>query len=74
MDYAIDIHNMVCKTIDDFCQGFDVIHTTHFDYSTLHQFSNMISFYDLFLKHRGDVNHYTKQGNNLVYQSLVKIL
>lgn len=74
LDHAIDIHNMICKTIDDLCQEFDVIHTTHFDYSNLYQFSNMINFYNLFLEHRGDVNHYTKQGNNLIYQSLIKIL
>ena len=74
LDYAINIHNMICKTIDDLCQGIDVIHTTHFDYSALYQFSNMINFYNLFLEHRGDVNHYTKIGNYKVYQSLLKIL
>lgn len=75
LDYTIDIHNMICKKIDDFCQEEkNIIHTTHFDYSDLYQFTNMISFYDLFLKHRGDVNHYTKLGNQLIYQSLLKVL
>jgi len=74
LTYAIDIHNMICKTIDARCQDKNVIHTTHFDYSDLYQFPNMINFYDLFLKNRGDVNHYTKLGNHLIYQSLMKVL
>ena len=74
LDYAIDVHNMICKTIDDLCSKVDVIHSTHFEYSGLHQFSNMINFHDLFLKHRGDVNHYDKQGNEQIYQSLLKVL
>jgi hypothetical protein len=74
LDYAIDIHNMICNTINKYCLDKSVVHTTHFDYSGLFQFPDMISFYDLFLEHRGNVNHYTKHGNNLIYQSLIKIL
>ena len=74
LDYAIDIHNMICNTINTYCQGKSVVHTTHFDYSDLFQFTDMINFHNLFLNHRGNVNHYTKIGNYKIYQLLLKVL
>jgi hypothetical protein len=74
LDYAIDIHNMICKKIDELCQGRNVVHTTHFNYSELYQFQNMINFHNLFLNARGEVNHYNESGNYQIYQSLIKIL
>jgi hypothetical protein len=74
LEYAIDIHNMICNKINEYCLDKPTVHTTHFDYSDLFQFPDMISFHDLFLNHRGDVNHYTKIGNCKVYQSLLKVL
>jgi hypothetical protein len=74
LDHAIDMHNMICKTIDDLCKGITFIHTTHFDYTGLYSFPNMINFYQLFLRHRGDVNHYDKFGNYQIYQSILKAL
>ena len=74
LDYAVDLHNMICQQIDQLCQDLPVIHITHFDYEKLYQFPNMINFYELFLQHRGPVNHYDQYGNGQVYQSLLKVL
>lgn len=74
IEYAIDLHHMFCKEIDYLCREHSTIHTTHFDYTGLYQFSNMINFHKLFLKHRGPVCHYDQQGNIEIYNTLVKEL
>jgi hypothetical protein len=74
LDYAVDIHNLICKKIDEVCHNQNVLHITHFDYSKLYPFKNLQSFYKLFLKHRGNVNHYTEEGNKKVYQEITKLL
>ena len=71
VDYACDMHNMVCREIDDITQNHDVVHVTHFDYSRLYKFPNMLNFHKIFLKHRGAVNHYSEFGNKLVYETLL---
>ena len=72
--YDVDIHNLICQKIDDLTKNYNVIHMTHFDYTGLHAFKNMLNFYDLFLKERGDVNHYTKIGNKQIYNTLSELL
>ena len=74
INYACDVHNMTCREIDELTKNYNVTHITHFDYNGLYQFTGLVNFYNLFLKHRGHVNHYTAQGNQLVYEGLIKIL
>jgi len=74
LDYAIDIHNLICKEIDQLCSNKKVLHITHFDYDRLYKFPNMINFYKHWIDHRGPVNHYNKVGNNTVYQTILKKL
>ena len=71
IEYACDIHNMICSEIADIVRAHKVIHTTHFDYSGLYKFHNMLNFHHIFLKHRGEVNHYSEIGNILVYETLI---
>lgn len=70
MDYAIDMHNLVCEKIANLTKDKNVTHITHFDYDNLYSFPGMINFYDLFLKNKGDVNHYNKFGNYEIYNRL----
>lgn len=70
-DYALDVHNMICREIDELTKNHKVIHITHFDYTGLYQFLNLTNFYDLFIKHRGTVNHYNAVGNRTVYEKLL---
>jgi len=42
MDYSVDIHNMICKEINDICQNKKVIHITHFDYTGLYEFPGFL--------------------------------
>ena len=70
-EYALDVHNMICREIDELTKNHNVIHITHFDYTGLYQFPSLINFYDLFIKHRGTVNHYDAVGNSAVYEKLL---
>ena len=74
IDYACDIHNMVCREIDELTKNYSVVHVTHFDYDGLYQFADMINFHKLFLKNRGLVNHYNEHGNHMVYEVVNKSL
>ena len=70
MTYAIDVHNLICEKIDNLIRDKNVTHITHFDYDDLYAFPDMINFYKLFLKNKGDVNHYNQFGNNEIYKTL----
>jgi hypothetical protein len=74
LDYAVDIHNMVCQEIDKLTYDKKVLHITHFDYTGLYKFTDLINFYNLWLDNRGMVNHYNQTGNQLVYQTILKKL
>ena len=74
LEYAFDIHNMICREISDITSAHDTLHITHFDYDKLYCFDGMINFYQHWLKHKGKVNHYSQPGNNVVYQELLKHL
>ena len=74
LDYAIDMHNIVCEKIDQITKTFDPIHITGFEWSGLYQFDNMLNFNYIFKKYRGIVNHYSLEGNLEVYESIQKRL
>ena len=71
MDYAIDIHNMICKEIHELTQHHNPCHITHFDYQSLYQFPGLINFHSMFRDNRGSVNHYNQIGNCRVYQTVL---
>jgi hypothetical protein len=71
IDYAIDIHNMICQEINNIVKNYKVIHITHFDYRQCYQFPNMIDFYKLWVKNQGEVNHYNEFGNRQIYETIL---
>jgi hypothetical protein len=71
-DYAIDIHNMICREIDQISTNHNVLHITHFDYENCYKFSGLVNFYNHWVNHRGIVNHYTCNGNEYVYQQILQ--
>jgi hypothetical protein len=72
--YARDIYNLICKQIDELCSNLPIIHVTNFDHTGLYKFPQLESFYLTFQKHRGNVNHYNKIGNQIVFDTLIKRL
>lgn len=74
IDYATNIHNMICQQIDQLCQNKSVLHITHFDYTGLFKFCPMLNFYQFWLKNKGEVNHYNQTGNQKVYKEVLNYL
>jgi len=72
-DYYQYVHNLILADIDRLTQPYRVLHFTNFDYSQMHNFNNnLINFYDIFLKHRGNINHLDQQGNDMVFLQIIK--
>lgn len=74
INYAIDIHNMICREIDNLCCGQNVLHITHFDYEKCYKFPELLNFYHYWIDHKGPVNHYNQEGNEYVYHQIINNL
>jgi len=73
--YQIDMFNLVIEKIENMLKVHPhVQHITHFDYTGLHQPNGLVNFYDVFCEHRGNINHYTPTGNDIVYNRLLQCL
>jgi hypothetical protein len=69
-DYYNFIHECCCERIHSLTAHRQVVHITHFDWSGLYQFPNMINFHKFWLENRGDVAHYTDTANLTIYEDL----
>lgn len=73
-EYYRYIHYKCCQDIDFHTKNTQVIHITHFDWSGLYEFNNMINFYDHWKDNVGNFNHYTEYGNSVVFNTLCNIM
>lgn len=73
VEYAEHMHNLLLREIEELCPH-KTLHVSHIDWKHLHEFENFINFKEVFLKHRGSVNHYNEEGNQIVYRHVVKQL
>ena len=71
---AIFNHRLICKEIELITSSYNTIHVTNIDWKDLYQFKNMLNFYDLFQKNRGNINHYDKFGNVIIYNAILNSL
>jgi len=67
-DYADTIHKLIVKELQT--KYPTAFHISFFDLNI----SNIHYFYDEFKKYRGTVNHLNKQGNDVVYSKIYKLL
>lgn len=75
IEYYRYMHNLICADIDNFSKSRSVIHITHFDYTNLYQFDNtLIELYNTWIENKGTINHYNVNGNNIVFNRLLKTL
>lgn len=71
--YATDIHQLIVHQIADICKNVQTIHMQHINASIPKEI-NIIDFSTLWHKHRGKINHYDSIGNQIVYETLLKML
>ena len=74
LDYASFIHNLICEKIDNITKDFNVLHITNLNWNNLYIFPNMVFFENLFKKHRGLINHYTDEGNQIIFNKIKSYL
>ena len=70
LDYALDIHNLICEKIDNITKGFNTVHISSFDYKEMYTFPKLVSFIDVFKKYPGQTNHYNQEGNQIVFDTI----
>lgn len=73
LEYAEHMHNLLLKEIETLCPK-NTLHLSHVEWKNLHNFETFLNFKDIFSKHRGVINHYTDEGNKIVYEKVLKVL
>jgi hypothetical protein len=72
-EYQIDIYKLIRKQIYELLENMPYISMTHLPISKdLTIESNNIDFSDLWAKERGSINHYTPQGNRIIYEKIAE--
>jgi hypothetical protein len=76
LDYAEFVHSLICEKITQLLEPYKdkTLHMSHISWQRLYQFDGMIQFNNLFEQHTGTTNHYSNQGNQLVYEQILKNL
>lgn len=75
LEYAKDIHNLLCREIFDITKLHNTLHLTFFDYSQLYNFDNkLVDLHTQWIKNKGSVNHHSAYGNQLIYTQLINLL
>lgn len=73
--FQYDIYYLLRKEIRTMLGSMKYISITHTELSKEHTIEhNNIDFSKVWQKHRGKVNHYTEQGNRIVYNELLDII
>jgi len=74
-DYQTDIYLLIRKEIRKILGKSKYISITHLPISTKYAIEhNNISFSTVWQQHKGTVNHYTEQGNQIVYKQILDII
>lgn len=69
------VHSLICADIDSQTKHLDVVHFTNFDYTGLYNFgNNLINFYSVWAKNKGNINHYSVRGNKVLLEKILKLL
>ena len=64
-------HNLICEHIEIRTHGHPcVIHAHAMPWNGLYKFRSVIDFQSVFKQHRGLINHFTNEGNQIVYNKI----
>lgn len=70
--YQIDIYKLIRQKIFDIVSGKAYLSLTHIDISAcLAIEANNIDFSDLWKRERGTINHYTVEGNKIIFDKIM---
>jgi hypothetical protein len=69
LEYADFCHKLILDKINALLENRQAIHLSH-----IVQTTNSINFSDLFKTHRGLINHYNDEGNQIIYKKIIEEL
>jgi hypothetical protein len=69
LEYAEFIHELISEKIYNITKDKKVLHLTHID--VMYSF-DVINFSDIFKQYRGNMNHYTDEGNQIIFERIKK--
>lgn len=74
LTHAQFMHRLICAEIDQLLQQSQVpvLHITNIPWQGLYEFKNALHFDWVFDRHRGTMNHYSNQGNRIVYEKILE--
>jgi hypothetical protein len=70
LDYYEFIHRSCCEKIDQLTKSCQVIHMTHFEWEHFYPFDDLLNFYQLWIKNKGNYNHYTIEANQQILKAV----
>lgn len=73
-DYALFVHDLMLKYIDSKYKHRQIINITFFEHGNLYKPKNFINFEKIFKENRGHINHLNDKGNQIVFDTIKKIL
>jgi len=73
-DYALFVHDLMLKYIDSKYKHRQIINITFFEHGNLYKPKNFINFEKTFKENRGHINHLNDKGNQIVFDTIKKIL
>jgi|TARA_R110000803_G_C11863449_1_gene307484 hypothetical protein len=76
LEYAKFTHSLICEKIETIVDtaGIQCLHIANTEWNDLYNFKNMLNFYNHFLNYRGIVNHYSDEGNRIIFQDVLERL
>jgi len=69
-EYYNFIHHQCCKEIVAALNDTPTIHITHFNWTGLYQFSQLLNFHTLWKENPGSYVHYNQHGNQIILDTL----
>lgn len=74
LEYAVYVHGLICKDIESYLENFQgkVLHMRNIPWDGFYCFPDMLDNSDVFLSHRGNSNHFSDEGNMIVYDRVIE--
>jgi hypothetical protein len=73
-NYLKFVHTQCVKEILEITKNYKTIHITHFEWDDLFPIENMHNFYSLWVNHKGNINHYSEKGNEILLSKILHII
>jgi hypothetical protein len=70
MDYAKDIYKIMLSAIDNLTANNDTMHCSHLEWDYLYLFKKFLNLNDIWTSNKGEFNHYSIEGNKIIYQTI----